>query len=26
VMGFQTNAGDVRIDIHGPVALFTVEF
>jgi len=26
VMGFQTNAGDVRIDIHGPIALFTVEF
>ena len=26
VMGFQTTAGDVRIDIHGPVALFTVEF
>ena len=24
-MGFQTNAGDVRIDIHGPIALFTVE-
>jgi hypothetical protein len=26
LMGAQTSAGDVRVDIHGPVALFTVEF
>ena len=26
VMGAQTSAVDVRIDIHGPIALFTVEF
>jgi hypothetical protein len=26
VMGFQTSAGDVRIDIHGPIALISVEF
>ena len=25
-MGAQTSAVDVRIDIHGPIALFTVEF